>query len=211
MKKFHLVTILAFTLTLLPASGQILADLEFDTDTTGDWNAVADASSQPAEVSKLWLSGVGNPAGSMELTGFNTVDGIGRAYIWQYIGTGLNYGGDVEVTFDLLLTDPINGAAIHFLSDNPGAGFVPSFDLQNQGLNDTTWTSYSVPISGITPGTATFEMRFQIAAGAFTGAGAGIAVDNVTVSAVPEPATYAALVGLLALGVVVWRRRVRRS
>jgi hypothetical protein len=31
--------------------------------------------------------------------------------------------------------------------------------------------------------------------------------DNLTVSAVPEPSTYAALAGLSALGLVCWRRR----
>lgn len=34
-------------------------------------------------------------------------------------------------------------------------------------------------------------------------------IDSVTVAAVPEPATYAALTGLLALGLVAWRRRQR--
>jgi hypothetical protein len=32
-------------------------------------------------------------------------------------------------------------------------------------------------------------------------------VDNVNVTAIPEPSTYAAMLGLLAFGVVVWRRR----
>lgn len=34
--------------------------------------------------------------------------------------------------------------------------------------------------------------------------------DNFSVSAVPEPSTYAALAGLAALGVVCWRRRATR-
>lgn len=32
-------------------------------------------------------------------------------------------------------------------------------------------------------------------------------IDNISIIAVPEPATYAALLGLLALGFVAWRRR----
>lgn len=33
------------------------------------------------------------------------------------------------------------------------------------------------------------------------------ALNAMQITAVPEPATYAALAGLLALGVVIWRRR----
>jgi len=42
--------------------------------------------------------------------------------------------------------------------------------------------------------------------------GAGqIYFDNFTVSAIPEPSTYAALAGLGALGLVLWRRRQNKS
>jgi hypothetical protein len=37
----------------------------------------------------------------------------------------------------------------------------------------------------------------------------GLFIDNYTVTAVPEPSTYAMLAGLLALGVVMLRRRLR--
>jgi hypothetical protein len=40
---------------------------------------------------------------------------------------------------------------------------------------------------------------------------AGMAIDNLTVSFVPEPSTYAALLGLATLAVVLARRRFRRS
>jgi hypothetical protein len=32
-------------------------------------------------------------------------------------------------------------------------------------------------------------------------------LDNVTVTAVPEPSTYALLAGFMTLGLILWRRR----
>ena len=37
--------------------------------------------------------------------------------------------------------------------------------------------------------------------------GMGFYVTDIQLTAIPEPRTYAALFGLLALGAVVWRRR----
>lgn len=39
--------------------------------------------------------------------------------------------------------------------------------------------------------------------------GNGYAFDSVSVTVIPEPSTYAALFGVLGLGLVVWRRRIR--
>jgi hypothetical protein len=40
-----------------------------------------------------------------------------------------------------------------------------------------------------------------------TGSDHGLAIDNFSLTAIPEPATYAAVFSVLCLGVVVWRRR----
>lgn len=40
-----------------------------------------------------------------------------------------------------------------------------------------------------------------------SGGQAGIQMDSILVAAIPEPSTYAAIAGLLALGLVAWRRR----
>lgn len=207
MKKILSLSILVSLCCVIPASAQSLITLQFsDASSINDWSAMADAQSQPGEVLKSWLGG-GNPAGSMELYGVSTT-GAPRAYIWEFAATGLPaYGGDVTVEFDLLLTEPLVASAIHFLSNNPGPGFLPAFNLENQGLNASTWTHYSVPINGITAGTTTFNMSFQIASGAVANAGGAIAIDNVTV--VPEPSTYAALLGLAAIGLVLMRRRIK--
>jgi hypothetical protein len=40
-----------------------------------------------------------------------------------------------------------------------------------------------------------------------TGTDHGIAIDNVSVTAIPEPSTYALIMGVLTLGFIVARRR----
>ena len=83
------------------------------------------------------------------------------------------------LTFDLKTSGALVGAALH-LQEFAGTSNV--FDLQTQGLNDATWTSYSIDLSGIT-GDGVFRMHFNIAAGAFAGAGGTVLVDNVVVTA----------------------------
>lgn len=39
----------------------------------------------------------------------------------------------------------------------------------------------------------------------------GLGLDNVSVTAIPEPSTYAAIAGVLALGGVMWHRRRQRA
>jgi hypothetical protein len=77
--------------------------------------------------------------------------------------------------------------------------------LDNAAFGDSSdWSSFSQTVSSSTGLAANqFVVRFSA-----TG-GERIMVDNFTVTAVPEPSTYAALAGLLALGLVMARRRRR--
>ena len=70
---------------------------------------------------------------------------------------------------------------MHVATDLPGAGFVEDLDLQNDGLNDTTWTPYTYNYTGVTGGDA-FLIRFNLASGAFEGAGGTLLVDNVVLA-----------------------------
>lgn len=66
-----------------------------------------------------------------------------------------------------------------------------------------------------TPGTAAFATYSYNFTANTTGSvglsfqltGGHIALDNVSVSAIPEPSTYAAIFGATALGLAAWRRR----
>lgn len=50
------------------------------------------------------------------------------------------------------------------------------------------------------------QLRLGVSSGSIEGDYAGV---NFTVTAVPEPSTYAALAGLIALGCAAWRRQLR--
>jgi hypothetical protein len=72
-------------------------------------------------------------------------------------------------------------------------------------LMSSTAASTFNPTYGTNLNTSTLAHAFVIG-----DSGRGMAaLDNVLVTAVPEPSTYAALAGLLALGFVVYRRRRR--
>ena len=117
------------------------------------------------------------------MSGLNATE-AGKAYIFQYSDGAFSYGGasSATLTFDLKASGALVGAALHLQYEVPGAGTINVFDLQNQGLNDATWTSYSIDITGIT-GDGIFRVHFNMAAGAFSGAGGTVLLDNLVVSA----------------------------
>lgn len=107
-------------------------------------------------------------------------------------------GGDVEdVTLrlswgaDNLLTSSYSLDGINFIT-----GQV--FDVSESGAE----AGYAEPYND-SFGLELF-VRSADGAGAVTG---GVSFDNMVVSAVPEPSTYAAIAGAAFLGFAVWRRR----
>ena len=145
------------------------------------WTRVADANS--AEATLTW-SADGQSGGAMLLTASNTST-AGKAYIFQYDATGVDYGGatSVRLTFDLKVSTSLTGAALHLQTNVPGVGVVNTFDIQNQGLNPASWTTYSYDFDGVNAAATTFSMHFNMASGAFVGAGGAILVDNVRLEA----------------------------
>lgn len=75
-----------------------------------------------------------------------------------------------------------------------------------------TWDLDGAQAPGAVPLTDGIGLRLFVAASNTAGTiGEGaLYFDNLSVSAVPEPSTYAALAGLGALGLVGWRRRTAR-
>lgn len=150
-----------------------------DSTSIDDWERLGDADS--IETSIEWISDGGVEGGAIQVSGTNPTDAAGKAYIFQLTTGGLDYDGatDVRLTFDLKLGAPLTAAVVHLQTNIPGSGVINNFDLQNNGLNETTYTSYSFDFAGVEASANTFTIHFNIASGAVIGAGGVLLVDNI--------------------------------
>lgn len=202
----------ALSLLSTAASAEILLDLDFASsdDLTG-WTAIANAT--PANVT--FLDAVGNPAGAIGFNALNTTI-AGQAYIFQ-LSTPIDLAGNTEVTldFDGLITSNLIGSALHMGVTFAGPAGINQhfdrFDVQNQ-LNSSTFTPLSFTFDSLPTGADTLVLQFNLAVGAFEGAGGSVALDNITAyTPVPEPATTAGLAsGVAGLATLMLRRRKRQ-
>jgi 1,4-alpha-glucan branching enzyme len=137
------------------------------------WSTVADATLPEASMS--W-----DATGVLRLSGSNTATAIGRAYIFEYLNNAVNYNGNstVQLEFDVKSVGPLVGTALHLLTEFPGTGVTNTFDIQNGGLNENTWTHYTYSFNNVAAA-SNFRMHFNMAAGAFLGAGGTLLVDNI--------------------------------
>ncbi len=127
---------------------------------------------------------------------------------WNTVGT---YGSRVAT-----LTPGTGGS-------NDGSGWVPgdggigawgtwtftialdgavTVELNDLGPATTSWITKN--IGDIPTEIWLYGGRNHATAGTFL---SGVYLDNITITAVPEPSTYALMFGAVALGVVAWRRR----
>lgn len=149
-------------------------------DTTNDvalWEPLADGVRTEAVLE--WADGVGNPGGAMRIGATND-EAVGRAYIFQTDRT-VDYlsATELQLSFDLKAEVPLSSTALHLQTNMPGAGVVNNFDIQNGGLNESGWTTYTYDFTGVDPSADTLSIHFNFAAGAVEGAGGSVLVDNV--------------------------------
>jgi hypothetical protein len=111
---------------------------------------------------------------------------IGEGAGWLNTATtGLDYGPAADV------------AAI------PG---LPSLGVVQPSPAQFSWNRFENP-AGNAPISGNVYFRVQAEGSTLVNGDANFYLDNITVTAVPEPSTCAALFGLMALGFVAWRRR----
>jgi hypothetical protein len=162
------------------AAGTTILELPFsDAASINAWERVADANTDEGSIT--WISDGGVEGGAMQVSGTNPSDAAGKAYIFQLSTGDLNYEGAeaVRLTFDLKLAAPLSAAAVHLQTNIPGVGVTNNFDLQNQGLTEAAYKSYSFDFTGVDAGATTFTIHFNIASGAVVGAGGVLLVDNI--------------------------------
>ncbi len=102
----------------------------------------------------------------------------------------LNYDG---ITFDADETYTLTGNGSGALTDGTSTAVQDSF------------VNFSHSLVGVPTG----DLGIRIQAISFTDGGDRVTFDNIEVSAVPEPSTFALLAGIGALGLVLYRRRQR--
>lgn len=125
---------------------------------------------------------------------------------WAKYDEGLD---DLAVTSNFIGTGATSDITLRL--DWAAASSVLTASYSSNGIDFTTGQSFN--LAGAEAGYAapynnTFGLElFARSAGGAGAVAGGITYDNMGVSAVPEPSTYAALAGLGALGLVFWRRR----
>ncbi|WOO42622.1 PEP-CTERM sorting domain-containing protein [Rubellicoccus peritrichatus] len=166
-------------------------------------------------------AGTGDPAApdglatltwsGLNITGLTSLD---FSAFWAEDDDGSNQDWDSADDF-VLVEYQIDAGGFQnlFAIENDGTQFntAPQIDTDFNGIGDgaeitSVFTEYSALIAGTG---SSLDLRITID---LNSGDEDIAFDNVTISgtAVPEPSTYAAIGGLVALGVVMLRRRFRK-
>lgn len=206
MKGFFPVLFVVFAI-VVSGRAQTLQDFSsvFDGNTFfyGSWEVAGSTEGSTAP-----FTGITNVGGVLSITGTtptnSSTSGV-EFFFPSYAGIGSNtllsvtaqtLPGNASTSFQITLVD--SGANLAFAtfatSDFPNGSYTTlssSLTMQS-GFNSGEIDSFRISGAQV-GGTATFNVSF----------------DHI--SAIPEPSTYAAILGLAAMGVVAWKRRRRRA
>jgi hypothetical protein len=138
--------------------------------------------------------------------GFNNVTEQANGLAVRHLGFGGastgTAGWSLVASYATLGTTP---TWIRTVSTFTSQGVVVTFDLGNNGTIEYTYTALAV---ASVYGDVFNDLRFG-GVSALSSAGGASAFDNIRLEVVPEPSTYAAIFGGLALlGAIVYRRRM---
>jgi hypothetical protein len=195
------------------------------TASTGSFSRTTDFSPTPgALIYKFDLAVSGNTAAQTTAAVFQIGSGFGTANAAEinanvYARIGVNFsatnGNFTLRDLGAAVNSPtFSGRQTIFLAlNNSGSTkhYVGPDSASHSLGNDTinVWAGTSIVFSAMNPTTATqslTDLKFAFTAGTGT-----IAIDNISVTAIPEPSTYAVMLGLVALfGVMLRRRRLQR-
>lgn len=148
--------------------------------------------------------------------------GTGQTLLDMQSGSGFKFdlgtGGSFVTpgTSDLLMITNAAAADVVFSNntiDFLGTGSVGVFKLFDTSFDATTWSGLTISSSVITGGLTVSNLANGLTGTLYLGDGAGFGdagdIYLQVTSAVPEPASFAALAGLATLGLAASRRRRR--
>ena len=193
-------------LALTAAAGHVFASTNLVMNGSFEANTVAgpfvNFSTQSQGISN-WTIGVFNVdlVGSLwaAADGVNSVDlsGTKKGEIHQTLSTVV--GQTYQLSFELAGNFQ-GGPAVKGMSVNIGPNGLYTFDTTGKSAGNMGWTTYSETFVAVS--TATTLSFASNTSGAY-----GPVLDNVSVTAVPEPETFAMLLAGLGLMGVIARRR----
>lgn len=183
---------------------------------TSSWSA-------QVELSNLTTPAAGYTLAGMELYTLTTSNGS-NTYFGAYLSNDASNGNRLMVEWGLWngSTDFTRTPSFFNIGDNQDVTVRATFDGSTKVLsydystNGTTFTSTGVSydLDGAQAGlTAPNLNGIGLSLVGFSNGATGAITsgqmyyDNLSVSAIPEPSTYAAFAGLGALGLALWRRR----
>lgn len=125
----------------------------------------------------------------------------------------------MTISFDATsVSDPLGlSFAANLIDSNGPPNFQASYSLDGGESYDdlggvesfpSGWDIVTIDFGTVLSGAAEASVRLTFSgASQVWSTGHAVRLDNIALTAIPEPRVYAALFGLLALGFVVWRRR----
>ena len=207
MKK-KLITLLALAGISLPLVGQIDVTVNggFETGDLSGWTSFPTANSTFA------LTGDASD-GSFAAEVFND-DPASSAVIKQAnIGIGtVTPGQAITITFDAKGVGAVGGVVFaELFSEIDGGGVSASGILGGAplALDPTNYQPFNFNAIAGPDVSGGISLQFAVVTGGAVGSTSQLFVDNVSVSVVPEPGTYAAILGVACLGFILVRRRFR--
>ncbi len=215
MKSFGIQFAVACAVALLAgsASASVISNGGFELGTAGDATDWAELSGASGSVTRSSLDPFsGSFHAYMQVDHVSNPPGAGAYFFEQNLGVGtidnsLNYDlsfvaksdstdfTGVDMFFQILWLDQDG-------SDGGGVKGETLTSLIGLGIN-TTYQPFGLSDVDVPDGTDSYLLRFQLAAGPIPGVTQGLSVDDVSLTAIPEPAS----IGLLMVGALFVRRR----
>lgn len=142
------------------------------------WTGVGDANTTDTNIAAITrVSTGGNPNGALSLYA-NNPDAAGKNYQFQVTDADYNYFSGATLNVSFQAKGSLNGVGLHFVVNS-----TRNNDIHTSGLNNDTWTDYSYDIPVNPTGSVDdLVLRFELAAGAFAGAGGTLLIDNLTLT-----------------------------